>query len=1598
MVRSSSMKGVLVCLFATLASGAAYAQQYPYNIDTKPPRGVAPTSEQQIGALDSIDPVTGRLHIRIPLASLPEGNAGHGFDLGLVYNSNLFDLAPDEDTTDGNYVTRELRSAVSNGGWSYNFQNYFIDQEVRFIPSWEALECSSTNAELLSRQQRLYRYRISLPDGSQHTLHLLGYGDEPSDQSIGDGFYPFNMDGVRSPCAAQHPARYPTDLLNQTLTWYTTDGSYLRLQMQTDGDPGNASTQRWILLYPDGRQVLGSSYKADYVLDANGNTVAIANVFESGKAVTYIADEFNRRIRIESGYNTTPTTRVDRITAPGPNGPLEWRVKWKRIRAGSSTDRYVCFEDDTLTPAYTIRCTLNVLTWVVEYIQFPTAAPAFPAPADAPWTSFEFGYAEGTGNYGHLASMRVPTGALYTYYWVRGLSWHPHYTLFEADGIAYGGYDIREVTHDGITDRWVYGRSSSAAIAVNPDGGQTRYSFYDPLPASQAWMRGLVYRIEEPNGTVRKRQWSQNKVASLAGPLNIDPNNPFISRESVTTDALEGQPRSAVTDYSFDKNGNLLTVREYDWSNYSQSAAVEAPGALRRTTSLNYYLSVPAAADASNGPDRYWGADAPRRLDAVQRRTVSEESGVRSISEFEYDNPLSNGNVKVERRWDDSKPGCAPTVPLSPVYCLNLTRGYQPNGNLTDIFEPAIRTRLIYDSGPYPTRVEYGEPGTDAYRRFDYSWAVPEGVLLAKTDAQNSIATEFTYDTVGRLKTETEAGLRRTETSYDDQQHTVTVKRDRGNLGDGTLQTITRQDQLGRVDLVRTSEYGPLSPAGDDGIKVRTVYQSFTGGTRTVTSTPYRSTADSTLEWTCTERDQGSRVVAIATFKGASPPSDCRALENRTGIATTSHQAPGGTPRIRRTDPAGKIVDEYSDALGRITAVVEAAEGNGALGYVTSYAYDAQNNLTAVTQAGDGATQTRSFTYTSLGRLKSETHPENGRTDFTYEDSGAVSTRRDARGIDTTFTYDALQRLRNRSYSNNGGATPNVSFTYHDTAPHIGQLKSVASPEGTTTYDSYDALGRIASHTQSIPGAGSYLFRYTYWLNDALMSQQYPSGRVVAYDTDSAGRTTRVSLGVKTYADMTGLADAYSPDGRLLKMRLGNELWETREYPAPGNPTILRVGTAPGLGDKQQLEFTFFPTSNNGNLAGQVIVRPGSSPGTSRTWVQEYPLYDGVNRIKTACERAVNSPGSACGTGWIQHFGYDRYGNRWVEPTSAGLTGTDIHQPSATTNFDKSSNRLYVQNSAYDDAGNQVFFTPYLVAYDAEGRIRSMSSTSAGSGTFSYDGNGRRVKKVWTDGSTRITHYVYNAFGKLAAEYSSQPVTPGTMYVHTDILGSVRMITGDKPANWPNATADVLECYDYVPFGRMLNASDNGRNTGCYPTSPDYPYSSRVSQKFTGHERDPETRLDYFGVRYFSAAQGRFTSPDPAAFSARTILNPQLWNRYTYALNNPLKYIDPDGRDAIAAFFLGEQYRDVSTLRVIFGWETISDLKKTPAKFIGEHRALTYGLSPVPTSASEVGIQAAMPIVVSGPAPVGLPNASRRHFIGAGSCLLGLVNYRVAVE
>jgi RHS repeat-associated protein len=116
-------------------------------------------------------------------------------------------------------------------------------------------------------------------------------------------------------------------------------------------------------------------------------------------------------------------------------------------------------------------------------------------------------------------------------------------------------------------------------------------------------------------------------------------------------------------------------------------------------------------------------------------------------------------------------------------------------------------------------------------------------------------------------------------------------------------------------------------------------------------------------------------------------------------------------------------------------------------------------------------------------------------------------------------------------------------------------------------------------------------------------------------------------------------------------------------------------------------------------------------------------------------------------------------------------------------------------------------------------------------------------------------------------------------YYHTDSVGNVRAITDEQK--------HVIERHDYLPFGEECTTGPCASNPGL---------GAGQARKFTGKERDTETGQDYFGARYYGSTLGRFTSVDPIYTWRENLVDPQRWNRYGYARNNPLKYTDPDGR------------------------------------------------------------------------------------------------------
>ena len=136
---------------------------------------------------------------------------------------------------------------------------------------------------------------------------------------------------------------------------------------------------------------------------------------------------------------------------------------------------------------------------------------------------------------------------------------------------------------------------------------------------------------------------------------------------------------------------------------------------------------------------------------------------------------------------------------------------------------------------------------------------------------------------------------------------------------------------------------------------------------------------------------------------------------------------------------------------------------------------------------------------------------------------------------------------------------------------------------------------------------------------------------------------------------------------------------------------------------------------------------------------------------------------------------------------------------------------------------------------------------------------------------------------------SAAPGDETTYYFLSDHLGSVDAVLDDE--------GNVVERRDYLPYGQERYVHEE-------LNAPETDYG------FTGKELDDETGLNYYGARFYDPVIGRFISPDPLLLRVDQmsdeerngfLSDPQNLNTYTYAKNNPVKYVDPDGEFAILA-------------------------------------------------------------------------------------------------
>ncbi|GGJ65273.1 RHS repeat-associated protein [Anoxybacillus voinovskiensis] len=218
-----------------------------------------------------------------------------------------------------------------------------------------------------------------------------------------------------------------------------------------------------------------------------------------------------------------------------------------------------------------------------------------------------------------------------------------------------------------------------------------------------------------------------------------------------------------------------------------------------------------------------------------------------------------------------------------------------------------------------------------------------------------------------------------------------------------------------------------------------------------------------------------------------------------------------------------------------------------------------------------------------------------------------------------------------------------------------------------------------------------------------------------------------------------------------------------------------------------------------------------------------------------------------------------------------------------------------VEGFTYDDAGNLLQDDRYQYTWDGEGRLLSVKDVNGNTiASFTYRPDGLRETKT-VNGVTYHYHYdgsnlirITDDNGQTVWAFTWANGKPNTVtnangdtfYYVTNYRGDVVRIVDENGATVAN--------YSYDPWGKVLSVSEDAAVAG-QPLG------------YAGYYYDRETKLYYLQARYYDPETARLISRDPDPGDKD---DPITQNAYTYANNNPVMNVDPDGHWAVDAMWL----------------------------------------------------------------------------------------------
>ena len=754
------------------------------------------------------------------------------------------------------------------------------------------------------------------------------------------------------------------------------------------------------------------------------------------------------------------------------------------------------------------------------------------------------------------------------------------------------------------------------------------------------------------------------------------------------------------------------------------------------------------------------------------------------------------------------------------------------------------------------------------------------------TDSTQLVSeTRWTYDSHGNILTKKSAPYGATEFIG----HTYTYDSDGRYL-------LTDTDALGRTTTYANyNKFGKPEKVTD--YRNRITYFSYDPwGKQTHKVLPNGAIESSIYAW------GGSGVYTVNNIESGKPET------------ITHYDALGREVRSgkKRFDGQWQYVDKQYNRYGQVSKVSLPFRGASAT-YWNTYTYDNHDRPTKILEPS-GRQISWAYSGTSVTTVKDSitsvstkdasgnvvcVSDAGGSIAYTLRDDGQPSKITAPGSVETTFSYDSYGRrtfivdpsagTQTEAYIWNGDGShqqthtgPNGSITtfwdkygrttsvqrpgeFNTTYTYnsYGQLSSVSSTNSTGTEYTYDSYDRVSTVKETVPDGKWLKKTYTYsgWRTLSSIKYTTQDGDIT---TETYNYANNNNTGIKL-PDNTPVWSLVSENdlGQPTQITTGSV---SRQYGFSnyGLPTYRKMSS----GSLQNYTYQFI--DHNGNLQSRSDVIHN---------LTENFKYDKLNRLDTLGVRTVN---------------YAANGNILSIDGVGSMTYGNATRPYQVTSLDPTNSTLV------PDRQQEITYT----SFDRPSVLEEGYKTA----TFTYNGAGDRVKMVVADYSTPVLSRYY-----IGGQYECDVTSSGTkerLYLGGDAYSAPMVYQRVNNGSWTayNIGRDYLGSithiattsgtlvaeYSYDPWGRLRDPQTHAIYTP--GNEPDL----FLGRSFTGHEHLTWFGLINMNARLYDPLLGRFLSPDPYVQAPDFTQN---FNRYSYALNNPLKYTDTDGEFLIPLLF-----------------------------------------------------------------------------------------------